>query len=308
LLAIALIGLGIGAHLRSSRGSTHYLFGWWDAEREHWIGNATIYEVCLPMYAGSDNLDRGTGLPILRCFGGYCSLADYDIDARTRGHNDCITNYIRWHGLPANTLRPWEDQLYNLRRFFEEHSRTEAPKPLRANGSTVVSPDGLNSVRVLSYPQGQPVPGGRLWLAITAGRVTLNRCCVRFVRGESDLLWGPKGSRVVVIRSISESEEKYSAFDLRTGLHLRDESWYGTRLREFETLRCIPKRLVPASGTVSTSLRRPIENPLNVCESLGRRPDAVAHDRGGRPCSDRKSRSNSSKGRVRPASTSASPC
>jgi len=58
---------------------------------------------------------------------------------------------------------------------------------------------------------------------------TLGEWCVRFLNGEFDLLWGPGDSRLAVIRSISEFGERYSAFDLRTSRHLRDENRYDER-------------------------------------------------------------------------------
>ena len=77
-------------------------------------------------------------------------------------------------------------------------------------------------------------------MVIGDGSVTLSELYVRLVRGESDLLWGPGGSRLAVIRSISEFGERYSAFDVRTGRHLRDESWYDGRHLEVGSEVAVP--------------------------------------------------------------------
>jgi hypothetical protein len=143
-----------------------------------------------------------------------------------QGHNDRVAQYIRWHGLPRNTLKPWEKELFNPRGFFNEQSRIDAPKRLLASGPPVVSPDARNSVRPVARANDQGIPDGPLSVVITEGNVRRGEWYVRLLKGESDLLWGPEGSRLAVIRSTSEFGEKYSAFDLRTGRHLRDESWY----------------------------------------------------------------------------------
>jgi hypothetical protein len=67
---------------------------------------------------------------------------------------------------------------------------------------------------------------------IAAESVVLDEWYVRFDVGDSDLLWGPEGSRFVVIRSTSDKTEHYMAFNLRTGRFLREETWIEGRLRD----------------------------------------------------------------------------
>ena len=47
----------------------------------------------------------------------------------------------------------------------------------------------------------------------------------RFEKGDSDLLWGPAGSRFAVIRTITEGTERWQAFDLGTGYVLLEQAW-----------------------------------------------------------------------------------
>jgi hypothetical protein len=149
--------------------------------------------------------------------------------ARVQGHNDHIQQYIRWHGLPRNTLLPWETELFNLKRYFDELSRETAPTRLHAGGPAVVSPDGRNTVQPKAGVKDDGSPDESLRVVIAAGKVVLGDWYVHFGKGESDLLWGPRESWFAVIRSISPKTERYEAYDLRTGRSLRTETWYDGR-------------------------------------------------------------------------------
>jgi len=216
---IAVVGLGMGAFVQYRRTDRYYAAGWWDAERELWQGTASIY-------GGSDfefcDVDRDTGLLITHR--DTCFTNEYDRE-RNQGHNDHIAQYIRWHGLPRNTLKPWEKELFHLKQWFDETSQTVAPTRLVAGGQAVVSPDGRNSVRpVLAVNDDGSPDNDSLKVVIAAGNVVLDDWYARAHEGESDLLWGPDGSRFVVIRSITTRGEEFQAFDLRTGRQLRQEN------------------------------------------------------------------------------------
>ncbi len=43
--------------------------------------------------------------------------------------------------------------------------------------------------------------------------------------GESDLVWGPPGSRFVVVRTLVKQAECFAAYSLRNGWFLREEIW-----------------------------------------------------------------------------------
>jgi len=228
MIAVAALGVASWAFARYQRWND-YDSGWWEAECELWRGEVTIYksegltpgDICSKMRNHICRIDQDTGLPVERIGGCLSEVGD---DERTKGHNDHVAQYIRWHGLPKNTLKPWISELFNLARFFDDRSRIDVPKRLVPGGPALVSPDGRNSVRLV---------GGRrsdsLEVVITAGDVPLGNWYIRADMGDSDLLWGPEGSRFAVIRSITEYEEHYEAHDLRTGRHLRDESRFNVK-------------------------------------------------------------------------------
>jgi hypothetical protein len=222
IIAVAVVGVGAWAFAEYRRNGTYYAAGWWDAELELWRGEATIYEVGGFVIGDTCNFDLDTGLPIR--WGSGCLIRTGDSE-RVKGHNDHIAQYVRWHGLPKNTLKPWAQELFNLYRYFEIRSRTDVPWRLHADGPAVVSPDRRNSVRLVSGVKDDGSPGDWRSVIITAGNVVLNEGPIRPGKADSDLLWGPEESRFAVIRSVYGETEHYVAFDLRTGRPLRDESW-----------------------------------------------------------------------------------
>lgn len=81
-----------------------------------------------------------------------------------------------------------------------------------------------------------------LRVVIAAGNVVLSDRHVRFGKGDSDLLWGAEGSRIALIRTISEHTELYEAYDQKTGRFLRNETWHeGKRLEAGQPIRFMPK-------------------------------------------------------------------
>ncbi len=221
MIAVALFGVLSWAFARY-HGRTYYDAGWWEAERELWLGEATIYYGlggCVRFGGNSCSVDRETGLPIK-----YLASRLQDDFPRIRGHNDHIAEYIRWQGLPRNTLKPWENELFNLPRYFDTQSRIEAPTRLTVGGAALISPDGRNSVRPVADLRDDGSPSKSLKLVISAGNVVVREAHI-FFDGDSDLHWGPPGSRFVVVRTASEKVERYEAYDLRDGWCLRQETW-----------------------------------------------------------------------------------
>jgi hypothetical protein len=201
---------------------SHYDAGWWEAEQEVWRGDVTIYREC-PLLCGRApirNIDWETGLPI-EWIGGPVEMPPEL--GRIRGHNDRVALYLRWKGLPSNSLKPWEKELRNLASFFDDRSQGNSPTRLIAGGTAAVSPDGKNSVRVVEdVAEGARGP---VCLEIAAGSVVLETEWLRRLDnlGEFELLWGPAGSRFVVIRSRNTRTEYYAAYDLRTGRAIWDD-------------------------------------------------------------------------------------
>jgi hypothetical protein len=222
MIAVAVLSIGAWAIAEYQRNGTYYAAGWWDAELELWRGEATIYWVGGLVMGDVCNIDPDTGLGMRARSGCVNRTGDSDW---VRGHNDHIAQYIRRHGLPENTLKPWAQELFNLYDYFDDRSRTDVPSRLFAGGAAIVSPDGRNSVRLVAGVKDDGSPGDWLWVIITAGHVVHDKGYIRPEKGDFDLLWGPEGSRFAVIRSVSEKREHYVAYDLRTGRHLRDETW-----------------------------------------------------------------------------------
>jgi hypothetical protein len=115
--------------------------------------------------------------------------------------------------------------LFGLKVYFDGHKRTHGSERLLAGGPAVASPDGKSSIRPVAAAKNPGIPPDSLKAVIAAGDAVLGDRYVRFGRGDSDLVWGPEGSRSVVIRTVSEKKEDYEAYDLRTGLCLVTETW-----------------------------------------------------------------------------------
>jgi hypothetical protein len=233
MIAIAVVGVGAAALVLYQRNTTYYASGWWEAGRELWRGEATIYDFDGGYTSTVGDFccfDRDTGLPIHGV--GWSYGMQRGGCERVHGHNDRIAQYIRWHGLPKNTLKPWQQELFDLYRYFDDRSRTDVPTRLLAGGPAVVSPDGRNSVRLVEGAKDAEIPYNSRTVVITAGNVVLHQYYAHLEKGESDLLWGPEGSRFAVIRSVYQQREHYVAYDLRTGWELRDESWHESKRLE----------------------------------------------------------------------------
>jgi hypothetical protein len=251
MIAIAVVGVGAAALVLYQRNTTYYASGWWEAGRELWRGEATIYDFDGGYTSTVGDFccfDRDTGLPIHGV--GWSYGMQRGGCERVHGHNDRIAQYIRWHGLPKNTLKPWEKELFNLANFFDDRSRSIVPRKLFAGGPAAVSPHGKTSVRLVADVHNDGTPTDWVGVIITVGNVVFNdgyilsakreydvlwgpemvpdkRVPVRAIsdKADYDLLWGPKGAPFVVIRSVFNTREHFKAYDLRTGRLLRDETW-----------------------------------------------------------------------------------
>ncbi len=237
MIAVAVVGVGSWAFGQYQRLGFYYLKGWWEAECELWRGNVTIYSggrIDLFPLTDTCHIDENTGLLLHWAYG--CRPDQCDLEL-VKGHNDRVAQYIRWHGLPRNTLKPWEKELFHLKPFFDNRSPPDSLARLVANGPRLVSPDGRNSVRLVARLNADGSMRDREKVVIAAGNVALDDWYERFGRGESHLLWGPEGSRLAAIRSTSGAEEHYEAYDLRTGRFLREETWLDGQPRDEVILR-----------------------------------------------------------------------
>ena len=273
MVAVAVSALACWAFARYERWS-EYDSGWWEAEREIWRGALSIYENSGLL--GLDDIDRRTGLPLNHV--GFVEDVHSPMGQEkaewVKGHNDHIAQFIRSHGLPRYSLKRWEKELFNLATYFDEQSRIETPKRLCAGGPGFVSPDGRNLVRAVAGRRSDGRWPDSLDLVISTGDVVLGVPYVRFGKGDSDFLWGPAGSRFVVVRSRSAGKEHYVACDLRTGRNLRQEGWISGKHKDpnepYEL--CCDQLFWSCSGNSSTGRIR-----FSIFHTFGRRtPVALA--------------------------------
>ena len=228
MIAVAAAAIATRAYSCCAWESADYTAGWWEAEHELRRGEATVYKLGgLPLGDICD-IDEDTGLPIRRVSG--CMVSARDIQ-RVSGHNDRIERYIRSHGIPGNTLKPWQGELFHLKRYFDDRLRIGGTHKLHAGGPAVVSPDGRSNVKLIARfavaDDGSPIDS--LKVVISTRDAVLDDWRPLCQRGDFDFIWEPEGSRFVVLRSISAKEEHFEAYDLRTGHRLCTETWYDKR-------------------------------------------------------------------------------
>ncbi len=224
---VVVLAVGSWAYVRYQRWS-YYDVGWWEAEREIWRGELTVFrsEHCDCEHCSSDEghgVDRVTGLPVKWFWGCQIEAGEQE---RVHGHNLRVAQYIRWHGLPKNSFKRWEKELFDLANYFDTQSRIETPKRLCAGGTVLVAPDGKTRVEPLSRRGDDgSVSEYALDLVISAGDDVVGKPCVRSEKGDSELVWGPPGSRFVVVRTLEAHEESFKAYSLWNGGCLRSETW-----------------------------------------------------------------------------------
>jgi hypothetical protein len=163
------------------------------------------------------NVDRKTGLPIRTVDTCGCVVRESEV-RRAQGHNDHVEQYIRWNGLPRNSLKPWEQELFHLAEYFDDWARIGPPFHLAEGGPANVSPDGKSSVRPAAVANS-----GGLDVFIFAENNRVSAQSIVCEDGKCELVWGPGGSRFVIFRSFYDDRVHFAAYDLKTGQHLRDE-------------------------------------------------------------------------------------
>ena len=149
MVAVAVLGVTSWAFARYQRW-TVYDSGWWEAERDLWLGQAKLYGCAGLMRGDMCSIDEETGLLVDRP--GCVSYPGYD--QRMKGYNDRIAQYIQRHGLPGNTFKPWEKELFNLALLRCPVADTGAGAANRGRAG-MVSPDRTNGVRwsrIRSWP------------------------------------------------------------------------------------------------------------------------------------------------------------
>ena len=126
---------------KSDEYQAAYKQGREEADRELRDQAATIYTWGLGDLF--ENLDRETGLP----YYGFGCKGDDKLEGRVDGHNDRITEHIKANGLPKESFKPWEKELFGLQDYFESRRKHEKPEILAADGTALKSPDGTCTLK-----------------------------------------------------------------------------------------------------------------------------------------------------------------
>ncbi len=194
-----------------------------EAERELERGRASLYVYGLRR--DGSNLDRETGLPyeaIAAC------VVDNAILGRADGHNSRIKEHIAAHGLPANSFKRWEKDLFDLKSYTETRLKTEAAILLKVDGPAVKSPDGKHSARVAKVTENwlDGKPYEHVVLIVDEGRASPRPVSLVALKGEPRLLWGPDGSGFAVVLYKSLGQGVAEAIDLHRGWWPRSETLF----------------------------------------------------------------------------------
>jgi hypothetical protein len=190
-----------------------------EADAELAAGQATIYRYGWVRI--TEEMDRETGLPFRTIAG---CVVDDEIIGRHDGHNARITESVKARGLPRNSFKSWEKELYHLRDTFEARAKSESPHRLTLGGPAFRASDGAYSIRPVKVASrrddGRTVDD--LAVVVGVNGVEHEPLRVFWDEGETDFLWGPEGAGFAIIRSKGEGEPMYLAVDLKRGRWLRE--------------------------------------------------------------------------------------
>ncbi len=183
-----------------------------EAARELRRGEATIWTYGLNMKLFFEYIDRETGL----YFSSFGCVIDDGIIGQVEGHNAKIMEYIRVHGPPRNSFKPWEKQLFGLKDYFENRCLSEKPIRMTVGGPAVSSPGGEYVVRLVNKPKVKDRrPVESLWIVVGDKDIEPQR--TPLWPKDAEMIWGPKGSWFAVIRgkSLTGDGMDCMALDLR---------------------------------------------------------------------------------------------
>ena len=123
LIAICLLALNAAAAAQQlgavvAPGGKSYAEGYntgvAEAERELRDGSATLY--IYGLRRSPEFLDRSTGIPFEII--GDCVI-DVETKGRADGHNGAIRKYVKERGLPSNSFKRWEEELFDLAGYYK---------------------------------------------------------------------------------------------------------------------------------------------------------------------------------------------
>ena len=198
-----------------------YKTGATEADKELKAGEATLY--VFGLRRGREFLDRETGLPCSMIAG---CVVDSTICGRGAGHNDRIRKFIAERGLPSNSFRRWEKDLFDLGGYYLKRSKTENPFRLTVGAPAVESLDGGYTLRLVTM--SRRFRDGTVWKysSVVISVAGVEHKEVGFYDSEAvDCFWGPRESGFLVIRCKGEHELEFEALDLKRGKALRADSY-----------------------------------------------------------------------------------
>jgi hypothetical protein len=221
LLAVGCLRQGLDADTHAPKTEEYrsaYQQGRDEADKEVSNGVATLYSFGLRL--SLDFVDRETGLPIDAIAG---CVVDDSILGRALGHNERIREHIKAHGLPANSFKPWEKQLFGLKEYVGVQEKVK-PIELVLGGPTVKSPDGKYAIRPVHghLPNRDGRTRDCLAIIISVDGVSLKELLM-IHPDKVSLVWGPPASRFAVVYVRDPEYEEYAAIDLQRGRFLREE-------------------------------------------------------------------------------------
>lgn len=199
-----------------------------EADRELERQEATIYTAGLPEKPGEENLDQETGL----LYSNFGCVVDNELLGRIAGHNDRIKESIQLHGLPKNSFKPWEKELFGLEDHVAARRKSEKPERLTLDGPVRKSPDGKATIKIIqrSFKRRDGTVGKSLWLEQGGDERTPEDFPLPAHDDDTvECYWGPKGSGFVVIAVTCSGHGKesgyghYTAWDLKRRRVLRSE-------------------------------------------------------------------------------------
>lgn len=224
-LSAAAAGQESGQRIDQRNAKTHaagVARGRAEAETELRSGEASIwsYGQLLPGRF-FESVDRETGL----YFSEFGCVVDDELIGRVEGHNARISEYVRAHGPPKNSFKPWEKELFGLKQYFESRCRTEKPTRLTVGDLAIVSPDGEYAVKLVKRPDRtlDGLPTESTWIVVGEQDIESKRTSLWMK--DAELFWGPKGTWFAVLRGSSRmgNHRDYMALDLRRVRTIRVE-------------------------------------------------------------------------------------
>jgi hypothetical protein len=225
-----------------------------EAEKQLELNQAKIWTLGLNPDMFSESLDRETGLYLALVPGRKSD--DDDILGRLEGHNARIREHIRDHGLPKNSFKPWENELFDLKKYFTDRISIDKPIRLIVGGPEATSPGGKHVVKLVNrLEEGTPYskPKEATYIQVGKAEVKVSNQVDRldFV----ELVWGPVDSWFAVLkyRGLNSDQMDYIAIDLRSVRRIRTEWNVGKEDAVKRPMRIPPDPIPGPSGALQES-------------------------------------------------------